>query len=222
MTEFRSSCTATCRRRPSGATAGRYPGPDDRGPRGRAGDRELDQRPARRHGQPAHRATTCRSTPARTGRTRRATHPRTVVHLHGGHVPAAVDGYPEDTFLPGEQVDLRLPEQPATPATLWYHDHALGITRLNVYMGLAGLLPDPRRVRAGARPAVRASSRSRSRSRTAPFNPDGSLVYPAAWQEHFFGDTILVNGKVWPFLDVKQGKYRFRLLNGSNSRTSSR
>ena len=51
------------------------------------------------------------------------------------------------------------------------------------------------------------------------FNPDGSLQYPATWQDVFFGDTILVNGKVWPYLDVKQGKYRFRMLNGSGSRT---
>ena len=50
-------------------------------------------------------------------------------------------------------------------------------------------------------------------------NPDGSLRYPVAWQDTFFGDHILVNGKVWPFLEVKQGKYRFRLLNGSTSRT---
>ena len=51
------------------------------------------------------------------------------------------------------------------------------------------------------------------------FNPDGSLRYPAYIHDHFFGDQILVNGKVWPYLDVKQGKYRFRILNGSNSRT---
>src|SRR5690606_36642083 len=50
------------------------------------------------------------------------------------------------------------------------------------------------------------------------FNADGSLHYHDMWHEHFFGDTILVNGKVWPYLNVKQGKYRFRLLNGSNSR----
>ena len=36
---------------------------------------------------------------------------------------------------------------------------------------------------------------------------------------HFFGDHNLVNGKVSPYLNVKQGKYRFRLLNGANSRT---
>jgi spore coat protein A len=51
------------------------------------------------------------------------------------------------------------------------------------------------------------------------FRPDGSFKYPEDWQDHFFGDTILVNGKVWPVLQVKRGKYRFRLLGGSNSRT---
>jgi hypothetical protein len=50
------------------------------------------------------------------------------------------------------------------------------------------------------------------------FNPNGTLSYPAELQQTFFGDTLLVNGKVWPFLLVKQGKYRFRILNGSNSR----
>jgi len=51
------------------------------------------------------------------------------------------------------------------------------------------------------------------------FNPDGSLEYPEMWMEHVFGDTVLVNGKVWPYLDVARGKYRFRMLNGSSSRT---
>jgi cysteine-rich repeat protein len=51
------------------------------------------------------------------------------------------------------------------------------------------------------------------------FNPDGSLEYPEMWMEHVFGDTVLVNGKAWPYLDVAQGKYRFRMLNGSGSRT---
>ncbi len=50
------------------------------------------------------------------------------------------------------------------------------------------------------------------------FNPDGSFNYPAVWEDHFFGDKVMVNGKVWPYLDVKQGKYRFRIVNGSTSR----
>jgi spore coat protein A len=143
--------------------------------------------------------------------------PRTVVHLHGGHVPAAFDGYPESTFLPGED-DLYYYPNNQQSATIWYHDHALGITRLNVYMGLAAfyLVRDAFEQGLGLPsgefeiPIVIQDRR---------FNPDGTLQYPATWEEHFFGDKILVNGKVWPLLNVKQGKYRFRLLNGSNSRT---
>jgi spore coat protein A len=142
--------------------------------------------------------------------------PRTVVHLHGGHVPAEVDGYPEHTFLPGEQVEYVYPNNQEA-ATLWYHDHALGITRLNVYMGLAGFylvrddVEDALALPAGAYeiPLV---------IQDRAFDADGSLSYPALWQDHFFGDKILVNGKVWPYLEVERGKYRLRLLNGSNSR----
>jgi FtsP/CotA-like multicopper oxidase with cupredoxin domain len=142
--------------------------------------------------------------------------PKTVVHLHGGHVPANVDGYPEDTFLPGAQVTYRYPNnQP--PGTLWYHDHALGITRLNVYLGLAGLYT--------VRDATEAALGLPSGEFEVPlvlqdrqFDANGQLLYPATWQDHFFGDKALVNGKVWPFLTVTPGKYRLRLLNGSGSR----
>jgi spore coat protein A len=153
----------------------------------------------------------CMDGPDSTGAT-----PRTVAHLHGGHVPPEADGYPEDTFLPGEQ-DTYLYENNQVPATLWYHDHALGITRLNVQMGLAGfyILRDAYEnalVLPSGTYEIPIVIQDRS------FNPDGSFVYPASWQDHFFGDKILVNGKVWPYLNVVRGKYRFRMLNGSNSR----
>jgi spore coat protein A len=143
--------------------------------------------------------------------------PRTVVHLHGGHVPAAVDGHPESTFLPGQQVTYTYPNL-QLPASLWYHDHALGITRLNVMMGLAGayLVRDPVEQALGL-PAGEYEVPLVIQDRS--FRPDGSLSYPAMWHEHFFGDTVLVNGKVWPVLNVKRGKYRFRIYDGSNSRT---
>ena len=64
--------------------------------------------------------------------------PRTVVHLHGGHVPPDYDGFPESTFVSGGSRLYRYPNT-QLPTTLWYHDHALGITRYNVMMGLAGL-----------------------------------------------------------------------------------
>lgn len=142
---------------------------------------------------------------------------RTVVHLHGGHVPASVDGYPEATLLPGEQTTYVYPNSNQLPATLWYHDHALGITRLNVIMGLAGfyLLRDSFEGSLGL-PSGEFEIGLAIQDRK--FRSDGSFDYPAAWSEMFFGDTILVNGKVWPYLNVKQGKYRFRILNGSTSR----
>jgi spore coat protein A len=142
---------------------------------------------------------------------------RVVTHLHGGHVPAASDGHPDDTLLPGQR-DLYMYPNQQLPATLWYHDHALGLTRLNVYLGLAGfyLLRDDVEEELGL-PAgdyeVPLIVQDRS------FQADGSLVYPADWTPHVFGDKILVNGKVWPYLEVARGKYRFRILNGANSRT---
>jgi spore coat protein A len=141
---------------------------------------------------------------------------RIVTHLHGGHVPAAVDGYPESTLLPGEQTTYAYPNL-QDAATLWYHDHAMGITRLNVIMGLAGfyLLKDAVENGLGLPSgAFEIGLAIQDRS----FNPDGSFQYPSVWMEHFFGDKILVNGKVWPYLNVKKGKYRFRILNGSTSR----
>jgi spore coat protein A len=141
---------------------------------------------------------------------------RIVTHLHGGHVPAAVDGYPTSTLLPGQQTTYVYPNNQAA-ATLWYHDHAMGITRLNVIMGLAGfyLLKDA--VENGlALPSGAFEIGLAIQDRS--FNSDGSFKYPAMWMEHFFGDKILVNGKVWPYLNVKKGKYRFRMLNGSTSR----
>jgi spore coat protein A len=142
---------------------------------------------------------------------------RVVMHLHGGHVSEADDGYPEDTFPPGQQRTNHYPNS-QLPATLWYHDHALGITRLNVQMGLAGFY------------LLRDATEQGLNLPTGPyeiplaiqdrsFNPDGSLEYPETWMEHVFGDTLLVNGKVWPYLDVARGKYRFRMVNGSGSRT---
>lgn len=141
---------------------------------------------------------------------------RTVVHLHGGNVPPDVDGYPEDWFVPGNYATYRYPNiQQAAP--LWFHDHALGFTRGNVYSGLAGLY------------ILKESVEDKLKLPSGPydiglviqdktFNADGSLFFPAEWQPEFFGDTVLVNGMVWPYLETEPRKYRFRLYNGSNAR----
>ena len=130
--------------------------------------------------------------------------PRAVVHLHGGHVPPEVDGYPEATLLPGQAVSYAYPNL-QNSSTLWYHDHALGITRLNVYMGLAGMY------------LIRDSLEAKLNLPHGPheiplviqdrsFNKDGSLRYPDEWEEEFFGATNLVNGQVWPYLEVRPEK----------------
>ncbi|HEX6850825.1 MAG TPA: multicopper oxidase domain-containing protein [Candidatus Polarisedimenticolaceae bacterium] len=141
---------------------------------------------------------------------------KTVFHLHGAHVREQYDGYPELTFLPGFDATYEY-ENHQQAGYLWYHDHALGITRLNVYMGLAGLYL----LRDSVEDAVNLPVGEYEVPlviQDRKFNPDGTLSYPSEWMDHFFGDKALVNGKVWPYLDVKRGKYRFRLLNGSGSR----
>ncbi|NLP51061.1 multicopper oxidase [Bacillus sp. RO1] len=160
---------------------------------------------------------------------------RTVVHVHGAVVEPESDGYPDAWFTNGyQQVGEKFVKQVyqydnyMDACTLWYHDHALGITRLNIYAGLAGFfLVRSKREQSLNLPAGEYDIPLLIQDRT--FNQDGSLYYPKQPEEpvpglvtsivpEFFGETILVNGKVWPYLEVEPRKYRFRMLNGSNSR----
>ena len=145
---------------------------------------------------------------------------KAVVHLHGGHIAADVDGYPEDTILPGEDVTYKYNiDQQA--ATLWYHDHALGNTRLNVMMGLAGFFI----VRDAHETGLIATNRIPSGAYEMPLvfqdrriKENGRLGYDKSFDDSFFGDVSLVNGKAWPYMEVEPRSYRFRMLNGANSR----
>ncbi|MDP9766074.1 spore coat protein A [Deinococcus enclensis] len=139
-----------------------------------------------------------------------------VTHLHGGHISDLADGGPTQHFSPGDSRQVDYPNDQEA-ATLWYHDHAMGLTRLNVMAGLAGayVLTDPYEqtlnLPTGAYD-VPLVLQDRS------FNADGSLQYPERWEPEFFGDVAVVNGKAFPFLDVEPRPYRLRLLNGSNAR----
>jgi FtsP/CotA-like multicopper oxidase with cupredoxin domain len=164
-----------------------------------------------------------------------------VTHLHGGEVRSDSDGGPEQwwTWDGKTGADYRsvIPASPGSavyyypneqlPTTLWYHDHALGMTRLNVMSGLAGFyllreIGDPlTHLLPSGKYEIPIAIQDRS------FNLDGSLWFPSVgnnpdihpyWQPEFFGNAIMVNGKTWPNLNVDKGQYRFRLLDGSNAR----
>jgi FtsP/CotA-like multicopper oxidase with cupredoxin domain len=146
-------------------------------------------------------------------------------------------------------------------STIWYHDHALGMTRLNVYAGPAGfyivrggssgdgavidsrfgtpaVLPGPAPKEGDQFPPHKTYYEIPIAMQDRSFNADGSLFYPDTraffdgflgpyipdtnvspiWNPEFFGNMIMVNGNTWPFLNVEQRRYRFRFLNGCDSR----
>jgi len=147
---------------------------------------------------------------------------RTVVHLHGGRVPPASDGWPEDWYAPGHSATYRYPNH-QDAALLWYHDHAMGINRLNICAGMAGLYVIRDSFEDGLNlpkgdyeiPLVLMDRMIRR---------DGQIYYPvtqfpdAPWNPEYFGNLVLVNGKLLPYLEVQPRRYRFRMLNASNGR----
>jgi spore coat protein A len=152
---------------------------------------------------------------------------RTVPHLHGARTRSESDGLPEKWFTPGSAAVYSYPnDQPA--ATLWYHDHALGITRLNVYAGLSGfyLLRDEEE-RTMELPSGKYEIPLLIQDRTldeqgrlvySPTFEDGQKLPPGIWGSEFFGKLPVVNGAIYPYLEVEPRPYRLRILNGANSR----
>jgi FtsP/CotA-like multicopper oxidase with cupredoxin domain len=163
-------------------------------------------------------------------------------HLHGGEVPPVIDGGPDSWYTsdgrftghgyytrhPSPNADHAVYRYPNVQeaAPIWFHDHTLGLTRLNVYAGLAGayLITDPANP-----PPANLPAPTPLVIQDRMFDADGQLVFPAGvpfipnpehpyWVPEFIGDTIAVDGKVWPFLEVEPKRYRFLFLNGSNAR----
>jgi len=180
-----------------------------------------------------------------------------VTHVHGAEVQSSSDGHPDAWFTADGRhgaayatieatstnaAVFRYPNgQQAT--TLWFHDHALGLTRVNVFAGLAGFYllrdaydtgrPDnPLRLPAGEQ-EIELLLQDRQ------FDTNGQLLFPNGtpagnpvgldgpppnplvhpyWIPEFFGDVMVVNGKSWPYLEVEPRRYRFRVLNGCNAR----
>ena len=147
---------------------------------------------------------------------------RGIVHVHGAKAPPESDGYPEDWYVPGKSRTYFYPNR-QEPAALWYHDHTMGINRLNIYAGMFGLflirddVEDALHL-PGGRFEIPLLLCDRS------LREDGQLDYPVSgdparpWVPEAFGDVMLANGKAFPFLEVEARRYRFRVLNAANGR----
>ena len=149
----------------------------------------------------------------------------TVVHLHGGLTPAVFDGWAENLFAPGQDAEFHYPMNQRA-AQLWYHDHVMGITKLDVYAGLAGLwiVRDDRERELGLPEGppfeVPLLIQDRNFDLDEHGRLNGRLVHktdPEVMEA--FPPFTVVNGKVWPVLEVQPSTYRLRVLNGSNART---
>lgn len=147
---------------------------------------------------------------------------RAVVHLHGGRVPPESDGNPEQGRVPGQTQRVIYPNQQEA-ALLFYHDHTMGLNRLNVYAGLFGLYV--------VRDALEDALDLPRGEQEIPLvlcdrwlDPRGQLYYPVSgvpgrpWVPEVFGNAILVNGVLWPDLELEPRPYRFRVANTANGR----
>jgi spore coat protein A len=171
--------------------------------------------------------------------------PPVVPHLHGGMISSYYDGGPDSWWTPNGKYGGAYQGNPyeylndQEAATLWFHDHTLGATRINVYAGLAafyllrddrdtGQVDNPLHLPAGDYEIEIAIQDRQFDTNGQWLFPDGTpagfngpppnpTIHPF-WNPEFFGDVIVVNGKSWPYLDVEPRRYRFRMLDGSNAR----
>ncbi len=155
--------------------------------------------------------------------------PWTVVHLHGAVTNGSNDGWTHNATLSGYSQLTEYPNRQAA-TMLWYHDHAMSITRFNVYAGLAGtyLIRDAEEDRLGLPggdheiPLIITDRNLDTDPATGALT--GQLLYKMPYATTtgtmvpVTGPFTLVNGVIWPHLDVDARWYRFRVLNTANSR----
>jgi spore coat protein A len=149
----------------------------------------------------------------------------TVVHLHGALTPAPYDGWTENLFAPGQAAVFHYPMDQRA-ALLWYHDHVMGVTKFDVYAGLAGLwiVRDQRERELGLSEGPPFEVPLLIQDRNFDLDDEGRFTGRLLHKTdpdvmEAFAPFTVVNGKVWPVLEVKPATYRFRVLNGSNART---
>jgi spore coat protein A len=152
---------------------------------------------------------------------------KAVTHLHGAVVTQSSttdvlhnnDGWPDAFTTKGQEQIAEYPNEQSA-RMLWYHDHAMGDTGRNVAAGLAGvyLIHDP----------VERSLNLPSGEfeipivfQTQGLQLNGTRFYTKDLSQEFYGNSVTVNGKLWPYANVEPRKYRLRFLNASNARSYS-
>eukprot|EP00475_Leptophrys_vorax_P044331 TRINITY_DN8849_c0_g1_i3.p1 TRINITY_DN8849_c0_g1~~TRINITY_DN8849_c0_g1_i3.p1 ORF type:complete len:569 (-),score=-8.93 TRINITY_DN8849_c0_g1_i3:296-1786(-) len=157
------------------------------------------------------------------------------IHVHGAQVASRYDGHPDAWWTPrgeyGPAYETNEADYPNVQpsSTLWYHDHTVGMTRLNMLAGLLGVyvLKDPE-VEAKFQlpgeddprfdvPLVIADHAFMKNGDIFMSSQGVTAVHPQ-WIPEYFGNFMTVNGKVTPYLNVERRKYRFRLVNAANAR----
>lgn len=140
------------------------------------------------------------------------------VHLHGSPSRTMFDGWAEDIMLPGQYKDYYWPNYQSA-RTLWYHDHSIGITAVNAYMGQAGMyvLTDPAQEATLGFPQGKHDIPIVLTAKQ--YDAVGELVSPEFERTSLYGDVIHVNGQPWPYMNVEPRKYRFRVLDAAISRS---
>lgn len=158
-----------------------------------------------------------------------------VPHLHGSEVPSQFDGGPDAWWTPGMaqtghafMTNVYNYPNVQGSTTLFFHDHALGVTRLNVHAGLVGFYFIRDAVETAVTPPLPSGKYEIEIAiQDKMFDNTGQILFPDTgvnpgthpfWIPEFFGDSIVVNGKTWPYLVVEPRRYRLRIVNGSNAR----
>ncbi len=144
---------------------------------------------------------------------------RFITHWHGMHVPFEADGHPSQAVEPGQNYVYEFTVENRA-STNWYHPHTNMVTGAQAYAGLAGLII-VEDAEEQSLPLPRGEFDVPLVLQDRTFGENNQLLYarrgPIAMLG-FLGERILVNGRPDFVMDVAGRSYRFRMLNGSNSR----
>ena len=147
----------------------------------------------------------------------------TIIHWHGLHLPANMDGHPNDSIARGQNYPYAFTVT-NRGGTYWYHSHADRLTALQAYGGLASFFiveDDDEQQLASALDLKLGETDLPLVIQDKRFNDAGKLVYQPSMMERmmgYLGDIVLVNLTPNPYLEIGPRFYRFRCLNGSNAR----